>query len=556
MTSSVGEQLRGTAASPGVAVGAPWRWVPEESDGEPVPLDEAVRRAAAELERLAASLRAGEQDDEAGILEAQALMAGDPELVDRARQLVEEGTPAPEAIRAAGAAAAASLEQLDDELLASRAVDVRDVAERIARIAGGGAAPHLDRRSVVVALDLPPSVTTELDRSLLAGMALEGGSRTAHAAILARALRIPAVVGIEGLLERSAGAEELLVDGEAGIVILDPSPAEREERRAAAARSARSAEEELERPLATSDGVRVMLGANLAEPEEAADAVEAGAEAVGLFRTEFLFMRRRTAPSEAEQADAYASVLQAFGERPVVIRLLDVGGDKQLPYLGIPAEANPQLGVRGIRLGERDPELVRTQIRAILAASERTGRGAWIMAPMVADLDDVALLHELVAAASAGRALPQPPRVGIMVEVPAAVTLAERIAAEVDFMSIGTNDLTQYLLAADRTNPALGGRQDPLHPAVLRAVGATIAAGHAAGISVAVCGEMAGDPAGAVALVGLGIDELSMDPVAFGPVKRALRALTRGAAADAVRAAMEARSAAEARGIIQRSIAS
>jgi len=326
-------------------------------------------------------------------------------------------------------------------------------------------------------------------------------------------------------------------------VLLEPDEAatSRLEARAAAAREQLARDVDLAaRPLATRDGERLMLGANIGRPQEAAAALAAGAEGIGLFRTEFMFMGRDTAPDEATQTEAYAAVLDAFGERPVVIRLIDLGGDKDLPYLEIEPGANPFLGVRALRLADRHPELILTQLRAILAAGERTGRQPWIMAPMVADLADVYRVHELVALAAFGRALSRPPKVGVMIEVPSAVTLAERIAAEVAFMSIGTNDLTQYLLAADRTNPALAARQDPLHPAVLRSIHAVIEAGHAADIPVAVCGEMAGEPAGALALLGLGIDELSMDPVAFGAVKRALAGVTRDEAAAAVHAAMQA----------------
>jgi len=422
----------------------------------------------------------------------------------------------------------------------------------MARIVGGQAPPRLERRSIAVAADLPPSVTAELQPELLAGIALEGGTRTAHAAILARALGIPAVVGVEGLLDALATSdvESLALDGETGEVLLEPDEAatSRLEERAASAREQLASDIDLAaRPLATRDGERLMLGANIGRPNEAAAALAAGAEGIGLFRTEFMFMGRDTAPDEATQTEAYAAVLDAFGERPVVIRLIDLGGDKDLPYLEIEPEANPFLGVRALRLADRHPELILTQLRAILAAGERTGRQPWIMAPMVADLADVYRVHELVALAAFGRALSRPPKVGVMIEVPSAVTLADRIAAEVAFMSIGTNDLTQYLLAADRTNPALAARQDPLHPAVLRSIHAVVEAGHAADIPVAVCGEMAGEPLGALALLGLGIDELSMDPVAFAGVKRGVAGVTRDEAAAAVHAAMQAERVEDAR---------
>jgi phosphoenolpyruvate-protein phosphotransferase len=468
---------------------------------------------------------------------------------------VEDGEAPDHAILAAGDQAADVLAGLEDELLAARAADVRDVAARIARILRGEEPPRLTQRSIAVAIDLPPSITAELDPALLAGIALEAGSRTAHAAILSRALGIPAVVGVRGLLAATADAPLLAVDGDSGEVFVAPGPEELEEieRRTSAARERAVADAALRtQPLQTGDGHRVMLGANIGRPDESARAIEAGAEGVGLFRTEFMFMGRATAPDEGAQTAAYAQVLEAFGDRPVVIRLIDLGGDKALPYLPLPAEENPFLGVRALRLADAGhEELVLTQLRAILAAGEKTGRQPWIMAPMVADLSDVYRLHELVAVAAFGRTLRVPPKVGIMVEIPSVALVADLVAPQVAFFSIGTNDLTQYLLASDRTNPALAGRQDPMHPAVLRAIAQVVEGGHAAGIPVAVCGEMAGDPAGAMALAGLGIDELSMDAGAFGPVKRALSGSDLAELRDAAHHAMHVERAEEARGVFE-----
>jgi phosphoenolpyruvate-protein phosphotransferase len=550
-------RLRGVAAAPGVATAPPWSppAPAARNAGSPPALElgEAVARAAAELQGLADRLASQGRNEEGAIFAAQALMAEDPALLDPAAAAIAAGTPADEAILAAGEAAAVALASLEDELLAARAADVRDVAARIVRILRGEEPPRLERRSVAVAVDLPPSVTAELDPALLAGIALEAGSRTAHAAILARALGIPAVVGCTGLLAAVGSAREVAVDGGSGEVFVDPEPAEAAQlqRRAAEAAARRAADAALrDEPLRTADGHRVMLLANIGRPDEAERAVEAGAEGVGLFRTEFMFMGRATPPDEATQRAAYASVLQAFGDRPVVIRMIDLGGDKSLPYLPLAVEENPFLGVRALRLADAGHEaLLVTQLRAILRAGEETGVVPWIMAPMVADRADVDRLHALVAAAGEGAPRVEA-KVGIMVEIPSAALVADRVASRVAFFSIGTNDLTQYTLAADRTNPALAGRQDPMHPAVLRLIGRVVDGGHEAGIPVAVCGEMAGDPAGAVALAGLGIDELSMDPVAFGPVKRALRAVTLEEARTAVRRALDADGAGEARAVI------
>jgi phosphoenolpyruvate-protein phosphotransferase len=421
----------------------------------------------------------------------------------------------------------------------------------------GAAAPRLERRSVVVARDLPPSVTVELDRALLAGIALEGGSRTSHAAILSRSLGIPAVVGLAGMCAAAEGVAELGIDGDAGTVVLDPDAAARARLDAVAAGAGEKAAADAAfdgRKLATRDGHRVTCAANIGAPDEADAAFRAGAEAIGLFRTEFAFAGRTVEPDEAEQAAAYARVLRAAGDAEVVVRLADIGGDKPIPFLALEPESNPFLGVRAIRLAARHPELLPTQVRAILRASRDVGRPAALMAPMVADDADVELLLELVADARAAVPDAPAPRVGIMVEVPSAVLLADRLAGRVDFMSIGTNDLTQYLLAADRTNPALADRQDPLHPAVLRAVARVVAAARGTGsCAVAVCGEMAGDPAGALVLVGLGVDELSMEPRAFGAVKRAVAARSLPelvALAEAAQSLSSARAVREAIGAV------
>jgi len=549
-------ELRGTPAAPGVAIAAPWVHRPPQSDAPAsVSLAEATEIAAAEVGVLASRLRDRGREAEAEILDAQCLMATDPVLHEAAEELIANGADSAMAIVEAGEAVAASFEAIGDEILAARGADVRDITTRIARIMTGAAPPRLERRSVVVAADLPPSVTVELDRALLAGIALEGGSRTAHAAILSRSLGIPAVVGVRGLCKAAAAAAELAVDGDAGIVYLDPDAAVS----AGLARTAEAARQRVDLDarfatvaLATADGHRVTCAANIGEPADAAAAFGAGAEAIGLFRTEFAFAGRRTAPDEMVQAAAYAEVLRAAGGAEVVFRLADIGGDKPIAYLPLEPEANPFLGVRAIRLAQRHPDLLPTQLRAILRASLVAGQRASIMAPMVADDEDLDLVLDLVADACAAVPDAPVPRVGIMVEVPSAVLLADRLAPRVEFMSIGTNDLTQYLLAADRSNAALAARQDPLHPVVLRAIARVVEAAHEApGCDVAVCGEMAGDPAGAQLLVGIGVDELSMDPRAIGAVKRAVGARTLPELVALVASVEQLRSAAEVRAAVE-----
>jgi phosphoenolpyruvate-protein phosphotransferase len=561
-------RLVGLPGAPGAAVGPAWRYR-EETGGEPlsiagdprVALETAAEETAAQLEALAEGLRGLGRDDEAGIFEAQAMMATDPTLLDDAAARVAAGEAPDVAVRSAAGSAAAMLAALDDELLAARAADVRDVGARIGRTLRGERLVLPDRPSIAVADDLPPSVTAEIPAGFLSGIALQAGSATAHAVILARGLGIPAIVGVEGLLDAvddasADGPPDLAVDGEAGAIVIDPGPDERarvQTLRTRLERARVAAAAFRDRPCATADGERVMLAANIGSPDDAPRAIEAGVEGVGLFRTEFLFMSRPTPPTEAEQVEAYRKVLEAFGpERPVVIRLADIGGDKSIPYLGLPAEANPFLGVRAIRLAYRSPDLLRTQLRAVWRAGGESGVAPHVMAPMVATMGDVDLLLELRDEAEASvRAdgLPCADRLvtGIMVEVPAAALMAPELARRIDFFSIGTNDLTQYTLAADRGNAGLARLQDALDPAVLRAIAGIVSGADAAAIPVAVCGELAGDPAGALVLVGLGVDELSMDPGSADAVRAAIAGATRPELDALARAALGSTDAAAVR---------
>lgn len=562
--------LGGLPAAPGVAIGPAWR--PGLADGGGVPLPDvraAADRAAAELLGLAERVRAMGRPQDAEILDAQALMAVDPMLLDeaeaRARSL---GSADPDglaaAVEAVARAVAEALAALPDELLAARAADVRDVGSRIARIVAGRRFTPPDRPSIAIADDLPPSVTAELPAGSLLGIALEGGSPVSHAAILARGLGIPAIVAVQGLcaavdaaMDVAAGAAlSVAVDGDAGTLTVSPTPNEVAglERRAAARRAAGAAARELRgRPGQTADGLHVALLANIGGPNECARAIEAGAEGVGLFRTEFLYIGRADPPSEDEQVQAYAEVLRSFGpDRPVVIRLADIGGDKAIPYLHLPEESNPFLGVRGLRLAHEDGTLTRTQVRAIARAGAAPGVDPRtvprVMAPMVSTQEDVDLLHAIVADALESLDAEGHPRaatlaVGIMVEVPSAALCAAELAASVAFFSIGSNDLTQYVLAMDRTNARLAAAADGLHPAVLRAVRATIEGADGRGIPAAVCGELASDLAGAAVLVGLGVDELSMDAGSLDAVRLMLSRVTSAELRELASVALAARSA-------------
>jgi phosphocarrier protein FPr len=567
-------ELSGVGAAPGVAVGPIWRHATGTAGRAPVvDVRAAAQLASAELMALAARVRASNRPEDAAIFEAQAMMAVDPMLLDAiaarssafaASSRIASPDELAALVETVAGEHADTIAALEDEILAARAADVRDVGSRIARIVTGRTLDLPAVPSIAVADDLPPSVAAEIDDGKLLGIALERGSVTSHAAILARGLGIPAVVGARGLLAAAAGSGDgrgssatVAVDGEAGRVIFEPTEDELralqavvEQRHAAGA----AARELRGRPGQTADGHRIALLANIGRVEEVDRALEAGAEGVGLLRTEFLYIGRSSAPSEDEQAGAYRRVLEAFEGRPVVIRLLDVGGDKPLPYLRLAPEPNPFLGIRGLRLAHDHRDMLLVQLRAIARAGAGLPTPPRVMAPMVATLEDVELLHGLVQAALAdldakGIVRSAHLEVGIMIEVPSAVLLAPELAARVDFFSIGSNDLTQYVLAMDRTHPGLAAAADGLHPAVLRAIRATVEGAAASGIEVAVCGELGGDPLGALILAGLGIGELSMDPGRLDATRLALSRRTREQLRALAWAALAAGTADEVRAI-------
>jgi phosphoenolpyruvate-protein phosphotransferase len=559
--------VRGVAASPGVVHG-PWvrfeRKAPVSRGVVTDPEDEVTRLIAASdavgraSERLAEQVRAAGHKDEAEVFSAHAMMARDPDLLDAASARIRtEGADAIAAITAAAGSVADQLRALGDALLAGRAADVIDVGDRVARELSGLADGDMSlvEPSIVVALDLPPSLTATLPRDRLLGIALEASSPTAHAAILARAYGIPAVVGATGLLAAldAAGAgSPLALDGESGEILVAPTKEDvaRYEARAGAIRRARGRDAlEAGLPAVTTDGTKVELVANIGSPGEAAGAVALGARGVGLFRTEFLFLERSSPPSEDEQAKAYGDVVAAFAPLPVTIRLLDVGGDKPIPYLPLKEEDNPFLGVRALRLADRRPDIFVTQLRACLRAAVK-GR-VKVMAPMVADASDVATLRQLADRArkellAEGRPIGEID-LGVMLEIPSAILTADTYVRELKFVSIGTNDLLQYTLAADRGNPALERYRDSLHPALLQLIRLAVEAAERARIELSICGEMAGEPVAALVLVGLGVRVLSVSPSSIAAVRRALRGAVRSDLERIAMAALGDASAADVR---------
>lgn len=479
----------------------------------------AQQRAREELENERARAEERIGADEAAVFDAHIQFLEDPQIEQPIVDAIENGLPAEHAVRDGYESAIAQFEGMDGRM-ADRADDLRDVRDRLLRLLTGTDRidlSDLPDGSVVFAERLTPSDTAQLDPEAVAGFATVTGGRTSHAAIFARSLALPAVVGIGDEL-REIEDSEVVVDGEAGEVIADPD--ERTRRKAARTEQADVRSESV----TTADGESIEVAANVGRPVEIEGATERGADGIGLYRTEFLFLDREEPPDEDEQFEVYREALAAFPDGRVVVRTLDIGGDKPVPYLDLPDEDNPFLGERGIRrsLGP-DSALFETQLRALLRAASETAGDLAIMFPLVARVEEFEAGRERVAEiredlGATGMAV-DAPEIGSMIETPAAAFLAEDLATRADFLSIGTNDLTQYVMAADRGNERVGPLHDPRHPAVLRAIRHTVDATATDGTWVGMCGEMAGDPALTELLVGLGLDELSMSAVTVPEVK-------------------------------------
>ena len=533
-------KLDGVAASEGVAVGPAFvhaaaaleperETIPEgTAEEEKGRFHEAVDAVVKKLSVTAEELREGGSESEAAIFEAHSEMAEDPEFHSEVEERIDALMSPEAAVLEVGEEFAGMFAAMEDEYLAARADDVRDVASQIAsELMGGGASglESLEEPSVILALNLAPSDTARIPRGKALGFVIAEGSRTSHVSIMARSFGIPAVVGVGAALEEVLGAEVVAVDGTEGYAVADPDEETLfsfEEKRKDAAAEAAQLEEYKHVEARTSEGRRIEVAANIGSAEEAEEVLSWGAEGVGLFRTEFLFMKRPDLPSEEEQYEAYREVAKAFGEKPVIIRTIDVGGDKDLPGVDQPEEENPFLGWRGIRMCLDVPALFKPQLRAILRAAAY-GK-LRIMFPMVVDEVELRAAKEILEecrreleeeAAEAGEV-----EVGIMVETPAAAIRAKDLAQEVAFFSIGTNDLVQYTLAADRGNERLTRLQSAEHPAVLDLIGKTCEGAKEAGIWVGVCGEAAGEPALIPKLVELGVSELSMSAPSIPRAKK------------------------------------
>lgn len=522
-------------------------------------LDQAVQTAIVQIRALSEQMAAEGHAAEAEVFGAHIQLVQDKGLLRKVTAGLASGMNVEAVWSETVEAYARQLEALPDPTFRLRAADLRDVGERVLRILLNAPieTTALDHPSVIIARDLTPSETVSMDKRFVLAFCTAEGGPTSHTAILAKALRLPAVVNLgAGLLEIPTDTL-LLVDGAQGVVTIAPDENAQAAFAARIAQASSQSQNELaaaHTPAVTRDGKRFEIVANVGGQDDARTALEYGAEGVGLFRTEFVFLKRSSSPSEEEQYAAYKGVLEVMEQRPVVIRTLDAGGDKELTYLNLPPEANPFLGGRAIRLCLAEPELFKQQLRALLRAG--VGHDLRIMFPMIATVEELRNAKALLAEAkqevrASGGALPEKLQVGIMVEIPSAAIMADRLAHEVDFFSIGTNDLTQYSLAADRTNPKVAHLNDHCHPAVLRLIAQTERAAHEAGIWLGVCGEMASDPEAIPLLIGLGIDELSMSPGLIPHAKSLIRRLTLSQAAALVKSALEQGTAAEVRQVVR-----
>jgi len=540
--------LHGTPVVPGIGYGPVVRPAPRPTvSGTAVEVPQSRRDAERDRFHAAVAAVAGRLDERAErasgqaaeVLRTTALMAQDPTLAAAVEAAIGAGTPAVQAVVSA-TEQFTTMFATAGGLMAERVTDLEDIRDRVVSALLGLPEPGVpapEVPSVLLADDLAPADTALLDPHVVVALATRLGGPTSHTAIIARQLGIPCVVAVTGLDEIAAGTL-VLVDGDTGTVVADPDEADAHEQVGAA--SARAAEAARWRGTGqTADGHAVDLMANVADGAAAREAAAGVAQGVGLFRTELGFLSASTEPSVAQQTAIYAGVIEAFPDSKVVVRTLDAGSDKPLVYAGLPEEANPALGVRGLRIALDDPGILDRQLDAIAAAAERSHGPVWVMAPMVATVAEAAFFAERVRS----RGLVA----GVMIEVPAAALLAEALLAEVDFVSIGTNDLTQYTMAADRLSPSLAVLSDPWQPAVLTLVRLTAEAGQRVGKPVGVCGEAAADPLLACVLVGLGATSLSAAAAALPAVGARLAGVTLAACQEAAQAVLATTDPAAAR---------
>ncbi|MCQ6266490.1 phosphoenolpyruvate--protein phosphotransferase [Fictibacillus sp. WQ 8-8] len=544
------EKISGIAASAGIAIAKAFILENPELIIEKKPVENtgleverfsaAVEKAKGELQVIKENALKELGEDKAAIFAAHLLVLEDPELIDAVKTKIQnENVNAESAMDEISGMFISMFEQMDNEYMKERAADIRDVSKRVlAHLLGVqfSSPASISEEVVIIAEDLTPSDTAQLNRRFVLGFATDIGGRTSHSAIMSRSMEIPAVVGTKTVTEKISSGTLLIIDGLDGEVIVDPSNEElelykkkQEEYKAQKAEWAKLVNEQT----TTADGHHAELAANIGTPQDVKGVLENGAEGVGLYRTEFLYMGRDELPTEEEQFKAYKEVLEKMEGKPVVIRTLDIGGDKELPYLDLPKEMNPFLGFRAIRLCLEQQEIFRTQLRALLRASAYGNLK--IMFPMIATLVEFrsakqVLLEEKEKLVKEGVSVSENIEIGIMVEIPSTAVLSDRFAKEVDFFSIGTNDLIQYTMAADRMNERVSYLYQPYNPAILRLIQMVITAAHKEGKWVGMCGEMAGDPIAIPILLGLGLDEFSMSATSVLPARSQLSKLSKAQA--------------------------
>ena len=496
-------------------------------------LNSAVAEVADILEKSVEQMRAVGHDEQANIMEAHLFLAQDPMLTDGMTDKIQEMGNAPAAILASAAESAKIFQSMDDEYLRERAADVLDVSKRIAGKILGIKEPEVgDNMVILCGYEVEPSVIASVPDDKIAGVIMGQGSTTCHAVIIAKSRAIPTVVGMEHRLDAIPEGAFVIIDGHTGDIFVDPDEETIKEYEAKLAKQ-RADEERYaalkDLPAVTKDGVEVQLAANIGSPNDAENAAKYGNKGVGLFRSEFVFMGREDIPSEEMQFESYKKAVEACNGELCVIRTMDIGGDKPLPYLNIPHEDNPFLGYRAIRISLNRKDLFMPQLKAILRAGVY-GRAA-IMAPMIVSVDEILRLRSFVREAmqeleDEGKEYSKTVQLGVMVETPAAAVMTPIFAKYVDFFSIGTNDLVQYTLSVDRVNPNVGYLYNHFHPAVLQLIQRTIRSASDRGIWSGMCGEMASDPYAAVILMAMGINELSMSAPSIPRVKEMLRSVT------------------------------
>jgi phosphotransferase system enzyme I (PtsI) len=565
--------VRGIAVSPGIAIGRAYVQQPREILAPNFlvareKVEEEIERLHRGLERTRERIRESRSrladkigEDHAAIFDAHLLILEDTKAIEDTEQLIRTQLMCAEfAFNRVIGRIIESFDTIGDSYLKERRADVEDVRRRLLHSMSGEAATTyggINEESILVAEDLAPSDTVLLDRRFVLGVATDLGGRTSHAAILARSYGIPAVVGLEQLTEHARHADEIIIDGNAGVVVVRPGEKTRTSYEEARQRFIELEESMLtlkDYPAITLDGRKIELSANVKRPQDAELALSKGAKGVGLYRTEWFFLTRDELPGEEEQVRQYAEIVEAIAPEPVIFRALDIGGDKFASYLGAgKSELNPFLGWRGIRFLLTRRDILRTQLRAFLRASAH-GK-VKIMFPMITGLEEVraasAQLEEVKAELHAeGRRFDDGVEVGIMIETPSAVAIADLLARETDFFSIGSNDLIQYTLAVDRSNTRISYLYEPMHPSILRLIRNTVEAGHAHDIWVGMCGEIAGDPLYSVLLVGLGLDEISISAYMIPEVKRIIRGITYDEAKTLARKAMGLSTADEIRTLV------